>query len=249
MALPEIVSEAEWLEARRALLQKEKAATRARDALNTERRNLPMVEVTKDYRFTGPEGENLALLDLFKGRRQLIVVHFMFDPDWEEGCASCSAGADERSPKLHEHLGNRDTTLITVARAPLSKIEAYKEKRGWTFPFYSSFGSDFNYDYDVSFDPDRPVVEYNYREIGGADTGTMTEAPGLSCFLRDGDRIFHTYSTYARGTEAAEGGSYYLLDLTALGRQEEWEQPKGRGAGLPPDPSGVDRPMPENAKT
>ncbi len=243
MALPEIVSEEEWREARRDLLQKEKAATRARDALNTERRNLPMVEVTKDYRFSGPEGDNLSLGDLFDGRHQLIVVHFMFGPDWDAGCPSCTAAADERSPMLHEHLANRDTTLVTVARAPLSKIDAYKAQHGWTFPFYSSHGSGFNYDYGVTFAADKPVVEYNYREIGGAPTGTQTEAPGVSCFLRDGDRVFHTYSTYARGTESM-GGSYYFLDLTALGRQEEWEEPKDRGAGLAPDPSGLARPMP-----
>lgn len=243
MALPAIVSREEWLEARKALLQKEKAATRARDALNTERRNLPMVEVTKDYRFSGPEGNDLTLLDLFKGRHQLIVVHFMFGPDWDEGCPSCTAGADERSPGLQEHIENRDTTLVTVARAPLPKIEAYKAKRGWTFPFYSSYGSDFNFDYDVSFDHDKPVVRYNYREIGGVPTGTADEAPGVSCFLRDGDRVFHTYSTFARGMEQT-GGSYYFLDLTALGRQEEWEEPKGRGASLAPDPSALARPMP-----
>ncbi|MGH7910665.1 MAG: DUF899 family protein, partial [Candidatus Dormibacteraceae bacterium] len=153
MALPEIVDEDRWLEARRALLQKEKAATRARDTLNTARRNLPMVEVTKDYRFRGPEGDGLTLLDLFAGRHQLIVVHFMFDPDWEEGCPSCTMAADERSPHLLEHLSNRDTTLATIARAPLAKIEAYKARRGWTFPFYSSHGSDFNYDYQVTFGP------------------------------------------------------------------------------------------------
>ncbi len=247
MALPAIVSEEEWLEARRALLEKEKAATRARDALNTERRNLPMVEVKKDYRFSGPEGEDLTLRDLFQGRHQLIVVHFMFGPDWDAGCPSCTAAAEERSPMLHEHLANRDTTLVTIARAPLAKIEAYKAQHDWTFPFYSSYGSDFNYDYGVTFDPDQREAEYNYREIGGTATGTLTEAPGVSCFLRDGDRVFHTYSTYARGTEQT-GGSYYFLDLTALGRQEEWEEPKGRGAGLAPDPSGVARPMPESSK-
>ncbi|MGH7911266.1 MAG: DUF899 family protein, partial [Candidatus Dormibacteraceae bacterium] len=168
------------------------------------------------------------------------------DPDWEEGCPSCTTAADERSPHLHEHLNNRDTTLVTIARAPLAKIEAYKARRGWTFPFYSSNGSDFNYDYQVSFGPDDRTVEYNYREMPGPADGLSTEAPGVSCFLRDGDRVFHTYSSFARGTEQT-GGSYYFLDLTALGRQEAWEEPKGRGAGLAPDPSGVGRPLPEGA--
>jgi predicted dithiol-disulfide oxidoreductase (DUF899 family) len=244
MALPTIASREEWLAARKELLVKEKELTRARDALNTERRNLPMVEIEKDYRFTGPEG-TVGLLDLFDGRRQLIVSHFMFDPAWDEGCPSCTAGADEMPEGLLRHLAVRDTSLVYVSRAPLEKIEKYKAAKGWTFRWYSSYGSDFNYDFHVTLDDTVTPVEYNYRtasEHEAAGTGYYVqgdqpfEAPGLSCFLRDGDRVFHTYSQYARGAEST-GGSYYFLDLTALGRQEDWEEPKGRAdrerAGLP----------------
>ncbi len=223
MSLPQIVSREEWTAARTALLADEKALTRARDALNTRRRELPMVEIDKEYVFDGPEGK-ASLLDLFDGRRQLMLVHFMFDPDWEAGCSSCSAGADEWSPGLQRHLETRDTTLVHVSRAPLEKIERYKAGKGWGIRWYSSNGSEFNYDFHVSFDDAHGPVEYNYRVM---DEPFSSEAPGLSCFLRDGDRVFHTYSQYARGAEST-GGSYYFLDLTALGRQEEWEEPKGR---------------------
>ena len=221
MALPDVVTREEWLAARKALLAKEKQLTRQRDALNTERRLLPMVEITKPYEFMGPDGP-ASLLDLFEGRRQLIVSHFMFDPDWEDGCPSCSAGADEVSQGLFDHLHQRDTTLVFVSRAPLSKIEDYKARRGWTFPWYSSYGSDFNYDFDVTLDASVKPPVYNYRPID-----LEGEMPGASYFLRDSGRVFHTYSTYARGAEQT-GGSYYFLDLTALGRQEEREEPKGR---------------------
>ena len=231
MALPTIASRDEWLVARKELLAEEKALTRARDALNTKRRNLPMVEIEKDYRFTGPEG-TVGLRDLFDGRRQLMVGHFMFDPSWDEGCPSCTAGADEMSEGLQRHLAMRDTSLVYVSRAPLEKIEKYKAAKGWTFRWYSSHGSDFNYDFHVTLDDDVAPAEYNYRpaaEYGPDWTGDAQpfEMPGLSCFLRDGERVFHTYSQYARGAEST-GGSYYFLDLTALGRQEEWEEPKGR---------------------
>jgi predicted dithiol-disulfide oxidoreductase (DUF899 family) len=224
------MSREEWLAARKELLVKEKELTRRRDALNAERRMLPMVEIDKPYVFAGPDGE-AGLLDLFEGRRQLIVGHFMFDPSWEDGCPSCSAGADEVSQGLLDHLHSRDTTLAYVSRAPLERIERYKARKGWTFPWYSSHGSDFNYDFHVTLDPSVAPAEYNYRrvEIEG-------EMPGTSSFLRDGDRVFHTYSNYARGAEMT-GGSYYWLDLTALGRQEDWEEPKGRAesarAGVP----------------
>jgi predicted dithiol-disulfide oxidoreductase (DUF899 family) len=235
MSLPQVVSRDEWLVARKELLAREKELTRRRDALNAERRRLPMVEIEKDYVFIGPEGE-ASLLDLFDGRRQLIVGHFMFDPSWDEGCSSCSAGADEISNGLLEHLRARDTSLVEVSRAPLEKIERYKASRGWTFPWYSSYGSDFNYDFHVTLDESVTPVEYNYRtKAEHEQEGTSyyvegeqpIEAPGSSYFLRDGDRVFHTYSTYARGAEMT-GGSYYFLDLTALGRQEDWEEPKGR---------------------
>lgn len=235
MNLPQVVTQEAWVAARKELLAKEKELTRQRDALNTARRNLPMVKIEKDYRFTGPDGE-VGLLDLFAGRHQLMVNHFMFGPTWDEGCPSCSAGAEELSEGLLEHLRVRDTTLVTVSRAPLEKIAPFKERKGWTFPWYSSFGSDFNYDFHVTLDESVVPIEYNYRtpaehvQAGTAyyvEGDQPIEEPGLSCFLRDGDTVYHTYSVYARGTEMT-GGSYYFLDLTALGRQEEWEEPKGR---------------------
>ncbi len=235
MSLPQVVSREEWLTARRQLLDEEKELTRRRDALNAERRRLPMVEVVKPYTFTGPGGE-ATLLDLFDGCRQLIVGHFMFDPSWEDGCSSCSAGADEISNGLLAHLRARDTTLVQVSRAPLEKLERYKARKAWSFPWYSSYGSDFNYDFHVTLDESVAPLEYNYRTAAEhAQAGTAyfvegeqpIEMPGTSYFLRDGERVFHTYSNYARGAEMT-GGSYYFLDLTALGRQEEWEEPKGR---------------------
>jgi len=235
MNLPEVVSPEVWRAARIELLAEEKAMTRARDALNRKRRELPMVKIEKDYDFDGPEGK-VSLLDLFDGRRQLIVGHFMFSPDWDEGCSSCTAGADEISKGLLDHLHARETTLVKVSRAPLEKIERYKASKGWTFPWYSSFGSAFNYDFHVTMDESVTPVEYNYKtreEHEKAGTGYYfegdqpSEQPGSSYFLREGDDIFHTYSTFGRGGEMT-GGSYYFLDLTALGRQEEWEEPKGR---------------------
>jgi predicted dithiol-disulfide oxidoreductase (DUF899 family) len=235
MSLPPVVSREEWLAARRRLLAEEKAMTRARDALNSKRRELPMVLVDKEYAFGGPT-RDASLADLFEGRRQLIVQHFMFDPSWDQGCSSCTAGADEISEGLLKHLHVRDTTFVVVSRAPIEKIERYKAERGWTFPWYSSFGSDFNYDFHVTLDQSVAPVQYNFRDLAELEqTGAgwmaegSSEQPGYSMFLRDGDSIFHTYSMFARGTEAL-GGSYYFLDLTALGRQEEWEEPKGRSA-------------------
>jgi predicted dithiol-disulfide oxidoreductase (DUF899 family) len=235
LSLPKIVTQEEWEAARRDLLAKEKELTRARDALSAERRRLPMVEVTKAYVFEGPQGK-VGLVDLFEGRRQLIVGHFMFDPSWEDGCPSCSAGADEVADGFLEHLHIRDTTLAYVSRAPLDRIERYKAKKGWTFPWYSSYGSDFNYDFHVTIDESVAPVVYNYRSADEhaahgvsmfQESEQPFEMPGTSCFLRVDDRVFHTYSSYARGAEQT-GGSYYFLDLTALGRQEDWEEPKGR---------------------
>ena len=233
MILPEVVSRVDWLAARKALLTKEKQATRARDALNAERRRLPMVRVEQDYVFEGPDGK-ASLLDLFAGRLQLVVHHFMFAPDWDGACSSCSSAADPIGNLAH--LNARGTTLVAVSRAPLAKIEPFKARMGWTFPWYSSFGSEFNYDYGVTQDESVAPVTYNYKtraEHEAAGTGYYFggeqpfELPGLSTFLRDGDQVFHTYSTFARGTEML-GGAYSILDLTALGRQEEWEEPKGR---------------------
>ena len=235
MSLPHVVSDAQWRAARVELLAEEKAMTKARDALATKRRELPMVEVTKAYEFEGPDGK-ASLIDLFEGRTQLVIGQFMFNPEWEDGCPSCTAGADEIADGLLEHLHARDTTFAYVSRAPLAKIEKYKAKRGWTFPWYSSFGSDFNFDFHVTLDESVMPVEYNFRskaeyEKRGntiyTDGDGPVENPGRSSFLRVGDRVFHTYSVYARGLETI-GGSYYLLDETALGRQEDWEAPKGR---------------------
>jgi predicted dithiol-disulfide oxidoreductase (DUF899 family) len=231
VSLPEVVSRDEWVAARKALLAKEKELTRARDELNAERRRLPMVEVEKDYVFEGPGGE-ATLLDLFDGRHQLIVDHFMFDPEWDEGCRSCSGRADNIGHLAH--LRARDTSLVVVSRAPYSKIAPFKERMGWTFPWYSSHGSDFNYDFHVTLDREVAPVEHNYLDDAElAERGWPDlegEFPGMSVFLREDGRVFHTYSTYARGLEQV-GGTYYFLDMTALGRQEEWEEPKGRASG------------------
>ncbi len=237
MSLPKIVSNDQWVAARKELLTREKELTRRRDALTADRRRLPMVKVDKEYVFEGPDGK-ATLLELFDGRHQLVVCHFMFDPRWEDGCPSCTAGADEMSPGLIGHLHARDTTLVYVSRAPIDKIEKYKTKRGWTFPRFSSYGSDFNYDFHVTLDESVAPVEYNFRtkeEHERAGTSFYVEGdkpieePGRSAFLRVDDDIFHTYSVYAHGLETM-GGSYYLLDETALGRQEDWEEPKGRAA-------------------
>jgi predicted dithiol-disulfide oxidoreductase (DUF899 family) len=235
MSLPKIASRDEWLAARRELLAKEKELTRRRDALNVERRNQPMVEIDKDYVFEGPAGA-VRLLDIFEGRRQLLIYHFMFDPSWEDGCPSCTAGTDEVSPGFLSHLHTRDTTYGMVSRAPLDKLTRWKAARGWDhIPWYSSYGSDFNYDFGVTIDSSVAPPAYNYRtkaeeEARGSDffdADQPFEMPGRSCFLQVDGRVFHTYSQYARGLEST-GGSYYFLDLTALGRQEDWEEPKGR---------------------
>lgn len=240
---PELASRPDWLKARKALLAREKELTKARDRLNAERRRLPMVEIEKPYVFEGPDGK-VNLLDLFEGRLQLIVYHFMWL--WEKGrpldrgCPSCSAWADEVARGHLAHLHVRSTSLCLVSRAPMEKIAPFKERMGWSIPWYSSFGGDFNYDFHVTMDESIAPVEYNYRSKADHEkegTGYYFEdeqpfdLPGLSCFLREGEKVFHTYSTYGRGGESV-GGSYYFLDLTALGRQEEWEEPKGRATGL-----------------
>ncbi len=247
MSLPEIASREDWLVARKALLAREKEHTHQKDALSADRRRMPMVAIEKDYEFEGPRG-TLHLLDLFDGQRQLIIQHFMFDPSWDEGCSSCTATCDEISEGLLRHLRARSTAFAVVGRAPYDKIAAYRTKRGWTFPFVSSFGSDFNYDFHATIDEARAPLEINFHdreEIASSEavklqwvldkTQQPFEVPGNSFFLRDGDAIFHTNSTFARGTESCSD-SYGLLDQTALGRQEEWEEPKGR-ADLPHDAS------------
>src|SRR5215211_7689066 len=238
MTLPRVTTRDEWLTARTELLRKEKQLTAERDRLNTERRNLPMVEVVEDYRFDGPGGQ-VSLLDMFEGRRQLIIYHFMFGPDWDEGCPSCTAGTEEMSPGLLDHLHTRDTTYAMVSRAPLEKLEKWKAAHGWDIPWYSSFGSDFNYDFGVTLDESVAPAEYNFRTKAEFEAIGSTlfasdqpfEMPGQTCFLEVDGRVFRTYSQYARGLEST-GGSYYFLDLTVLGRQEDWEEPKGRSADV-----------------
>jgi predicted dithiol-disulfide oxidoreductase (DUF899 family) len=231
MTLPDVTSREEWLAARRRLLAQEKELTRARDALNAERRRLPMVRVTQEYVFEGAEGP-VTLAELFGGRRQLVVQHVMFGPDWEQPCPGCSASLRELSQGVLDHLATRETAFALTARAPYEKIAILAKEHGWDFPWYSSYGSDFNYDYHVTLDADRGLLQYNYRDepdwVGG---GRSTELPGVSCFLSEGDEIFHTYSTFARGTDTMVG-AYTFLDMTALGRQEDWEDPKGRTAAV-----------------
>jgi predicted dithiol-disulfide oxidoreductase (DUF899 family) len=237
--LPEVVSREEWLAARTELLAKEKELTRARDRLNADRRRLPMVRIDEPYTFEGPDGA-VGLIDLFEGRPQLVMHHFMFGPDWETGCPSCSSAADQIPTNLRQ-LHVRNTSLVAVSRAPYANVAAYRERMGWTFPWFSSYGSDFNYDFHVTLDESVAPVEYNYKTAdelardaaarGYPQWEQPFELHGLSCFLRVGDDVFHTYSTYARGVESL-GGSYYYLDLTALGRREEWEEPKGRAEAV-----------------
>jgi predicted dithiol-disulfide oxidoreductase (DUF899 family) len=226
----------EWLAARLDLLVAEKELTRRSDEVARQRQELPWVRIDKDYVFDTDEG-TASLADLFRGRSQLLIYHFMFGPDYEGGCPSCSAIADGFNGSV-VHLANHDVTLYAVSRAPLAKLQAYKERMGWSFPWASASDSDFNYDFHVTHDEDVAPLEYNYRSQAdheAAGTGYYLagdqpiESPGLSAFLRDGDDVFHTYSNFARGGEMT-GGSYYFLDLTALGRQEEWEEPKGRAA-------------------
>jgi predicted dithiol-disulfide oxidoreductase (DUF899 family) len=236
MDLPRVVSRDEWLVARKELLAKEKEATRGRDALNAERRRLPMVRIDEDYAFEGPEGR-VGLADLFEGRSQLVVYHFMWLSEPDIGCPSCSAFVDQIGHL--SHLNARATTFAAVSRAALDEIERFRARMGWTFPWYSSLGSGFNYDFHVTFDESVAPIEYNYRtkaeieRIGFpiGDWEQPFDLHGLSVFLRDGDDVFHTYSTYARGTDGL-GFVSQFLDLTPLGRQEEWEEPAGRSTGL-----------------
>jgi predicted dithiol-disulfide oxidoreductase (DUF899 family) len=211
--LPKVVSRAEWQTARKALLRKEKAATRARDALSAERRTLPMVRIEKDYVFEGPNGPRTPG-DLFEGKRQLLVY-----PAWDEGCPSCSFVADNFASGL-VHLAALDTAFAVISRAPLDKITRFKKRMGWSFPWLSSFGTDFNYDFYVTLDESH--TEYNYAPVSAqpADRPQEGEREGLSVFLRDGDRLFHTYSTYQRGLDPFLN-TYNFLDLTPLGRQEK----------------------------
>lgn len=244
--LPEVVSQEEWLAARKALLVKEKEVSHARARVNTERRRLPMVRIDKPYTFEGPNGM-VRLVDLFEGRAQLVMHHFMWLFDYDAdgtlhprdyACPSCSSAADGIPQRLTQ-LHVRNTTLVAVSRAPYAKIEAFRKRMGWTFPWYSSWGSDFNYDFHASVDERVAPVQLFFRdeaELAAAGTPYSPDMrgdwPGISAFLRVGDEAFHTYSTYGRGIEDFHNG-YNYLDLTALGRQEAWEEPKGRAADLP----------------
>ncbi|MPZ34595.1 MAG: DUF899 domain-containing protein [Rhodospirillales bacterium] len=209
-----IVSHEEWLKARTAFMAKEKAFMRMREELARERRELPWERVDKDYAFEAPEG-HVSLADLFGSKSQLVVYHFMFGPDYEEGCPSCSFWADNFNG-IGVHLAARDTALVGVSRAPLARFEPYRKRMGWTFRWVSSEGCDFNYDYGVSRRPDEKSMSYNYGTI----QRSADEHPGISAFIEEDGAVFHTYSTYARGLDVVNG-AYHLLDLTAKGRQEE----------------------------
>ena len=229
VAHPEVASREQWTAARKELLAKEKELTKRRDALSAERRRLPMVKIDKEYTFDGPDGK-VRLVDLFGGRRQLIVYHFMFDPKWDDGCPGCTGFvADLGDLSL---LQERDTNMVLISRAPLAKLEDYKARKGWDLPWYSSFGSDFNYDYHATLDESVAPIEYNYRskkelEERGEHYFASGEAHGLSVFFRIGEEVFHTYSAYARGVEGLTT-TYSLLDVTPYGRQEDWEDsPEG----------------------
>jgi predicted dithiol-disulfide oxidoreductase (DUF899 family) len=216
VASPRVVSRAEWLDQRKSLLAKEKEFTRLGDQLSAERRSLPWVKVDTHYVFDGPDG-NETLADLFKDKSQLLVYHFMFGPEWDEGCPTCSLVADNIDPNV-VHLGQRDVALVVVSRAPLPKIEAFKKRMGWRFKWVSSFINDFNYDYGVTF-KDEAVAKGNYYNYNTSEF-PRDEAPGVSVFFKDstGD-IYHTYSSYARGPEFLVG-VYNYLDLVPKGRDE-----------------------------
>jgi len=212
-----VVSHEEWLAARRQLLAEEKELTRLRDRLSQRRRDLPWEPVDQDYVFEGPGGRE-TLSQLFDGRHQLAVYHFMLAPDWEEGCKSCSFWADNFDG-IDVHLRQRDVSFLAISRAPLPRIEAFKKRMGWTFKWVSSFGSDFNFDYNVSFRPEGSVTTEGVYNYAPRKT-TMAELPGMSVFYKDDDgRIFHTYSCYARGLDMLNG-AYHWLDLVPKGRDE-----------------------------
>jgi predicted dithiol-disulfide oxidoreductase (DUF899 family) len=215
MASHRIVSPQEWLSARRALLEKEKSFTRLRDELSRERRELPWERVEKSYAFDTPEGRK-TLPDLFAGRSQLLVYHFMFAPEAEGGCKACSFWADNFNGSV-AHLRQRDVSMVAISRAPLEKLQAFRKRLGWTFPWASAAGSDFNYDFNVSFHPEQAGAMHNYAP----KTDSMSDHAGVSVFFKDQDgSIFHTYSCYARGLDMLNAG-YHYLDLVPKGRDEQ----------------------------
>ncbi|MGG6294860.1 DUF899 domain-containing protein [Leptolyngbya sp. AN02str] len=235
VAHPAIANRDVWLTARKTLLEHEKELTKHRDRINAERRRLPMVRLEKDYTFEGPNGA-VKLIDMFDSYTQLIIYHFMFDPSWEKGCMGCTGFVNALGDLslLHE----RNTTLALVSRAPRPKLAAYQAGQGWNLPWYSSFGSDFNYDFHVTLDATVTPIEYNYRnqaeleQLHGPNV-MQGESHGLSVFFRIDNDVFHTYSTYARGVESLTD-SYSLLDMTPYGRQEDFEDSP---AGWPQKPT------------
>jgi predicted dithiol-disulfide oxidoreductase (DUF899 family) len=213
-----VVTKDQWIEARKQLLAKEKEFTRLRDQLSKDRRELPWVRVDKEYVFEGANGKE-TLAQLFEGEHQLIIYHFMLDPDWEVGCKNCSFWADNFNG-IDTHLRQRDVSFLAVSRAPWPGIEAFRKRMGWSFKWVSSFGSDFNYDFSVSFileELEIGQVYYNYKE----QKLSVAEQPGISVFYRDeSDKIFHTYSCYSRGLDMLNG-AYHYLDLVPKGRDEQ----------------------------
>jgi predicted dithiol-disulfide oxidoreductase (DUF899 family) len=235
IAHPPIASKAEWRAQRVRLLEKEKEVTRQYDRIAAERRRLPMVRVDKNYVFEGASGKR-PFADLFGGKEQLIVYHFMFDPTWEKGCPGCTGYVDALGDL--SLLDERRTAFALISRAPFAKLDAYRKQRGWKRAWYSSFASDFNYDFHVTLDEKVAPVEYNFRDkqaLTKKDSNDKPEgeAHGLSVFLRVNSDIFHTYSAYARGVESVTD-AYTLLDVTPYGRQEDWEDSP---AGWPQKPT------------
>ncbi len=218
MTTHRIVSHDEWMKAAKAHLAKEKELTRLRDQLAEARRELPWEKVEKNYVFEAPEGK-VTLAELFNGKNQLIVQHFMFGPDWNEGCPSCSFWTDNFNG-IDVHLAHRDTAFVLVSRAPIAKLEAYRKRMDWNVRWVSSLGNDFNFDFGVSFKPDEQANKYNLETMKPYGQ----ETPGLSAFRRDDGAIYRTYSTYARGLDVLNG-AYHLLDMTSKGRDEDPEHP------------------------
>ncbi|MBA0048791.1 DUF899 domain-containing protein [Mycobacteroides sp. LB1] len=227
-AHPSVASREDWLAARKKLLTREREATHLRDAVNAERRRLPMVKVENDYLFEGPDGP-VRLLDMFEGRHTLYIHHFMWIDEIDRGCPSCTGAAEmtftEKDRKL---LTDKGVTFACVSRAPYASITRYRDEHGWTFPWYSTNDGDFSYDFHVTLDPTRAPIQYNYKSLdelhadGFSDEDLHGDWPGASIFVRRGDEVFHTYSAFARGLDHSAVG-YPFLDLTPYGRQEPWE--------------------------
>ena len=229
-----VVTRDQWLEARRALLASEKQLTHLRDTVAEQRRALPWLRVEQNYMFDTSDGPR-SLTELFDGRSQLLVQHFMYPPGWKQGCRSCSFMADH-TDGMNKHLAQHDVTMIAVSRAPLAEIERFRQRMGWQFRWVSSQDTSFNYDFGVSFTPEQAAsgqIDYNF----GQWTMTGEEWPGISCFVKDAaGAVFHTYSTYGRGVEVMMG-TYAMLDLTARGRNEiegmDWVRHHDRYAAVP----------------